>query len=264
MSLLLTGSGLMSCDKQDSGQPTPTPAPTPETAVLSGKIQPAEAVTAVTATDKSGKAVSVSPNSAGEYALPAAALGEYILRFTTTSSYAEPAAYTATLRRGGTFVATTAELAPASATIEVDGVRVTRKITVEHMWFSTIGDDAYTFYLANSSYLGNQYPMVCLGLHYACDYETGPEVNITLPLGDQCYTARYEEDFMPPLYAGDWYPSRTGGTLTTTSVNKTKHLFSGTFEFKAGNYLDGEKREKYALKTIKGTFTNLPYEVSRR
>ncbi|QIX61365.1 hypothetical protein FY528_12010 [Hymenobacter lutimineralis] len=256
--LLLAGGLLSSCDEKDPA--TPAPQQPVELAVLSGQITPAQAVSTVTATDKSGRTLTATPGSTGAYAFAAAAPGEYTLRFAPTAEYLAPEPVQATLVRGGTVVATTAQLAPASATIEVDGVPVTHQITVEHLWYSTIGDDSYIFYLAETDRTGDHYPYVQLSLNYTFDNHSGPDTNRVLPLGDDGYGALYNDDVLI-IDAENDYPRRTGGTLTTTSVNREKHVFSGYFEFKAGNY---NKQQNYVTKTIKGRFVNLPYEVARR
>ena len=75
-----------------------------QTATLSGQIQPAGSVTAVTATDGSGRTAPATLSSTGAYSFAGLSLGNYSLSFTPAAGFVAPAAVSVSLSSGGTTV----------------------------------------------------------------------------------------------------------------------------------------------------------------
>ncbi|QNP54247.1 carboxypeptidase regulatory-like domain-containing protein (plasmid) [Hymenobacter qilianensis] len=110
LGLLISSSlGLPACgDKGGNPQPTlppPTqPAPQGQKATLIGQIQPAGAITLITATNAGGGSITATPTSDGSYSFPDLPLGPYTLSFTPATGYVAPPNQAITLVAGGTSV----------------------------------------------------------------------------------------------------------------------------------------------------------------
>ncbi|RZK18672.1 MAG: carboxypeptidase regulatory-like domain-containing protein, partial [Hymenobacter sp.] len=122
------------------GSKTDDPQAQTQTAVLSGQVTPAASVTAVTATDISGKAYTATVTSMGTYAFAAMPVGDYTLTFSPATGYAAPASVAAKLAASGTAVAAiTVVLAKAAVSFQVDGVAV----TAPYAFSQTLSNDRF-------------------------------------------------------------------------------------------------------------------------
>lgn len=243
--LLVTSCGSKNNDPQAQTQ----------TAVLSGQVTPAAAVTAVTATDPSGKTYTATITNTGAYAFAAMPLGSYTLTFTPATGYATPAPVAAQLTAGGTTApTTTATLAQAAVSFRVDGTPVTALYAYSQ---TLTGNRFLTFSVSPGGAPGPTLRINMAGLtpavgSYPLDNSDSNALYLTAD-----YTSYYSAKFGTG--------SATSGALVITAVNPTLRRFSGTFSFlgtdATGNSPSGTlPAGTPATRNItNGIFTSLPY-----
>lgn len=226
-----------------------------QTAILSGQVSPAGSVTAVTATDASGKAFPATLTSAGAYTFSPLALGSYTLTFISADGYTTPAPVTVTLGASGTSVpATTVAVARATASFQVDGAAV----NAEYIFEQTISNDRFlTFTVSPGGAPGPTLNFIIGGLV--------PIVKTYNSASDE-FSANYLDASYNTYYTDrSTQVGASNGTLVVTAVNSTLRRFSGTFSFVLGNPTGGSISGALLpgtplTKTItKGVFTNLYY-----
>lgn len=223
-----------------------------QTAVLSGQVTPAVAVTAVTATDASGGTTTATLTSTGSYSFAAMKVGTYTLTYTPAAGYAAPAPATVALAAGGTTApAITVVLAAASATYTVDGTPMTAAYIFSQGTAGT--NNRMLTFTANP---GAAPPTVTIFLDTFL-----PTVGTrTLTANGSGNNGRYMGlDYM--LYLSDLTPASgaaLSGTFTITSVSTSPRVFSGTFSFVG--YTGSPTPTAPISRTItNGVFTNVTY-----
>ncbi|MGY3088203.1 hypothetical protein ACVWYF_001236 [Hymenobacter sp. UYAg731] len=222
--------------------PTTTVAAAPTTATLTGQVNPAGAVTTVTATSASGVAVTAIPGSTGAYSFPNLPFGTYTITFATAGGY-QPITTTpsVTLAAGGTTIPTvsTSQL-PTRASYVLNGVT----ITPVYISPQVLGSDRFITFDTTTD---QRITLFLQGLT--------PTVG-TLSLTSTANYAQYNaNDYV--LYRSN-AGSSPQGTLTITGVNTSARLYSGTFSFVGG--VVNPNTGSATTKTItNGTFTNISY-----
>lgn len=226
-----------------------------QTAVLSGQVTPATSVTAVTATDPSGKGYTATVSSTGAYAFAAMPLGSYTLTFAPATGYATPAPVTAQLVAGGTTAAAvTATLAKTAVSFQVDGTPV----TAPYAYSQTLAGNRFlTFSVSPGGAPGPTISINMAGLT--------PAVG-TYPLNSSDSNAQYlTADYTTYYSAKFGTGSATSGALVVTAVNPTDRRFSGTFSFLGTDATSNSPSGNLPAGTpathniTNGVFTNLPY-----
>ena len=220
-----------------------------QTAVLSGQVTPAAAVTTVTATDASGKTATATVTSTGAYAFAAMQPGTYTLAFTPAAGYAAPAAATVTLAAGGTTApAITAALAVASATYTVDGTPMTANYI-----FSQGSGNSNLRVLTFTANPGGAPPTISVFLDGLLP--TVGSRSLTTNANNARYMAPNFELYLSDGGAALGLPM--SGTFTIVSVSTSPRVFSGTFSFVG---TAGSSSASPVTRTItNGVFTNVPY-----
>jgi hypothetical protein len=246
MSVLLPACGSKNGDPQVA-------APVPK-ALLSGQIQPADAATAVTATDAGNHAYTVSLSSTGAYSFAAIPVGTYQLSFTTSARYAAPAvAPIVVLGAGGATVPTITLLrSAAAASYQLDGVSKTAKeITCE---------DFYGTFILTID------PIKNLSLQPDADQVTlyfsdKVEVGSKAAGWGECNYLRERNGRSYALLNGN-ISGANQGRIEITEIDRSLHLISGRFSFVA---IDPPNPGSPTVITIpnvnvtEGVFTNAHY-----
>lgn len=224
--------------------------PTPQTGVLNGQINPAAAVTTVTATDAANKTTTATPNASGAYSFSGLAAGTYTLSFTPASGYAAPATQSVTITAGGTTTAT-----PVTATTSTGGSAS-----------FTVGGTTTTASLV----LGN---LQATNLSITMASATGRSVVFTLEgfagtagtfsLANQLFTSTqliYSEP-VGTTSAQQWTTAgflsnnQGSGNVVITSIGTNPRRASGTFTATAYPATSAST----GTRVITGTFTNVNY-----
>lgn len=222
-----------------------------QTAVLSGQVSPAGALTAVTATDASGQTYTATLTSTGAYSFAALKVGTYTLTYTPAAGYAAPAPATVALVAGGTTApAITVVLAGPSATYVVDGT----PMTATYIFSQGISNNGRMLtFTANP---GGAPPTVTIFLDTFLPTVGTRSLTATGSGNNGRYTGL---DYV--LYLSDLTPASgaaLSGTFTITAVSTSPRVFSGTFSF-VGYTSSPTATVPVSRNITNGVFTNVTY-----
>ncbi|MCI1186231.1 carboxypeptidase-like regulatory domain-containing protein [Hymenobacter sp. DH14] len=245
------------CSEKPQDAPTPArPAVQASAGLITGAVQPADAVIGVNLTDNAtGQTITGAAvdSQTGTYRFEAVPAGTYMLYFDKKPGYVRPRQQSVTVAAGKTTVVPTVAVVQSTAAFAVDGAAF-RPPYID----LSLGFDGKAFP-----------PRQCFsiamgdGLGFSPTSAAGSYILfLTMPYAVQVGTYPLNADFtyavFTDLKAGTFdsrlNPAPTpGGTLTITAVENTPPFprsVSGTFSFTATNATTG------TAKTFSGTFAN--------
>jgi hypothetical protein len=232
------------CSKKTEDTPAPLPPPvTPASAsAITGSIQPADAVRAVTLTDKNTHQTITyaAVDAQGTYRFDAVPAGAYELFYQKNTNYIPPRQQTAAVVAGQTTVIPPLTAVRSTASFTADGVALAPG-------FIDVNIGLQTFSLVLSEKQTNP----AFALYLTMPYSVAPG---TYPL-NAAQTYAVFADASSELFDSRLNPATvpSNGTLTITAVENTAPFprsISGTYRFTATSRTTG------ASKTISGAFTN--------
>ncbi|MBC7447975.1 MAG: hypothetical protein H7330_07930 [Hymenobacteraceae bacterium] len=242
---LLVGSTLLfsACKKDKNGDVTPVGS-------ISGKFEPANSISKVTATDTTGNTTAVfttTPVADGTFAVDNLLAGNYTLSFSPKTGYTAPAARAVTVEAGATTDQGTITVAPTGGgasggtlTYKVGGTAVTAT-TVAGSYGSNIllllGNTGTT--PSTTQVLGISVPSI-----------TGPG---TFSISSGAANGTYTRG------SAGWSTGGGGtGSVVVTTFNTTTRKASGTFSFTAPALSGSSATGSKAI--TNGIFTNVSFQ----
>ncbi|MBF9140778.1 DUF6252 family protein [Hymenobacter properus] len=231
-----------SCTKKSADTPVPAPTPVVTGPAIIGSIQPADAVRAVTLSDKNThQAITYAAVDAqGAYRFDAVPAGAYELLYQRNNNYIPPRQQTATVVAGQTTVIPLLTAARSTASFTADGVPFAPgyvDVNIGSQTFSLVLSEkqispTFSLYLTMPySVTVGTYP-----LNAAQTYAVFANAN------NETFDSRLNPATVP-----------SGGTLTITAVENTAPFprsISGTYSFTATSRATG------VSKSFSGTFSN--------